>query len=97
MPASRSSSELNVNVPSRLLVGSCVLALYCTSVLSLMRCLFASSNHDNEFCSVALVERDDELSPWLPPNVRFCTPLWPSVNVDVTRTRPDGRSRYGSP
>ena len=36
-----------------------------------------------------------ELSDWLPPNVRLCTPLAPSSNVELTRTLPVGMSRNG--
>ena len=34
--------------------------------------------------------------PWLPPKVSICTWLPPSSKIELTRTRPDGRSRYGS-
>src|SRR5688572_6557423 len=70
-PSSRSSSELNEKVPSRFAEGSCLLALCRSSVVSLIRCLFALSNQESVFCSVLLVVRDDELRFWLPPNVRF--------------------------
>src|SRR5687768_14507963 len=77
-PASRSSSELKKKLPNKFDDWSCVLPLNCSSVVSLMRCLFASSNHERLFCTVALDERDVELRPWLPPNVSICTPLAPS-------------------
>ena len=96
-PSSRSSSELKKKVPSRLLAGSCVLPLYCSSVVSLTRCLLASSNQERLFCTVPPTVRELELSPWLPPKVRLCTPLAPSGNTEFTRTRPEGRSTYGSP
>src|SRR5215475_13127726 len=60
-PASRSSSELNVNVPSRFDARFCVFALYDPSVDNLMRCLFASSNHDSVFWNDVLIERELEL------------------------------------
>ena len=44
-----------------------------------------------------LVERELELSAWLPPNEKFCTLLAPSDKSELTLTRPDGSSRYGDP
>src|SRR4029079_6851613 len=96
-PDSRSDSELNVNVPSRLDDWSDAVLLAFNSVPSLMRGRLALSNQDSVFVKLVLTERELELKPWLPPNVRFCTPLAPSESTELTRTRPDGSCKYGSP
>src|SRR4051794_30337124 len=83
-PASRSASELKVKVPSRFAAWFCVLPRYPSSVLSLMRCLLALSNHESVFWKLAFVDRELELSDWLPPNERFCTLLAPSASNELT-------------
>jgi hypothetical protein len=53
-------------------------------------------NHDSWFIACAPVVVDVLLSDWLPPNASVCTPLVPSSNSELTRTRPPGSVRYGS-
>ena len=62
-PASKSASELNANVPSKLFARFCCVAPYCNSVVSLTRCLLASSNQDRVFCAVPPTVRDSPNNP----------------------------------
>ena len=88
-PASRSPSELKVKVPSRLVAWSCVLPLNRSSVVSLMRCLLASSNQESVFWNVPSQSCASCVnSPWLPPNASVCTPLAPSSSIGVDAHAP---------
>src|SRR5688572_33321502 len=82
MPASRSSSELKVKVPRRLFDGSVLLPLWRSWVVSLMRCLLASSNQLSVFSSESWREREEAQSDWFPPKVRFWTLLLPSAKAE---------------
>src|SRR6185503_2772565 len=93
-PAARSASELNVKVPSVFDPWSASYPSRRRSVVNFTRCLLSSLNHDSWFVASSTVVVDRN-SVDAPPNNTGVTPPVPSSNVEATKTRPDGRSRYG--